>query len=178
MSMRCDVITLCLLGAVACAEPGNKDAHLSGPDATEATRAVSAWAASVDADTMRARPVRCDLPVAAAEGAEVTVHRPNDSTTRIVVEYRGPNGRAIENYYARSDVVRLFVRVDESYPDGTPRWPGKRNEDSLWFAEGKVERWVDSLNRSRSLGVRSVGARAGNIQRFYDDWRQAVRNCR
>lgn len=167
-----------LVGAIACAEPGNKDAHLSGPEATDATRAVSAWAASVDADTARIKPLRCDVPESVADGGVVYVHRPNDSTTRIVVDYRGLNGRAIDNYYARSDVVRLFVRVDESYPDGTPRWPGKRKEDSLWFTDGKVERWVDSLNRSRSLGVRSVGARASNIQGSYDDWRQAVRNCR
>ena len=167
MPMGSTIALLWLLAA--CAEPGNKDAHLPGPDATPETQATVAWAASVDADTST-KPLRCESPQAASDGAVVTIRRTRDSATNIVVVFRGPGGLAEEHYYARADRVLLFVRVDESFGDATTGRPPKRNVDSTWYADGRVTRWIDSLGASRSLGRRSVGARAANIQRFYERW--------
>lgn len=160
------------LFVVACAEPGNKDADLSGPAPSEATNSIIAWAATVDADTL-VKPVRCDSPMAASDGAEVHIRRVNDSSTNLVAVFRGPGGLASENYYVLRERVRLFERVDSSNGDRALGRPAKRNVDSLWFADDQVTRWVDSLGRSRSLGRRSVGARADNVQKFYERWRNS-----
>ena len=161
-----------VLAVAACAEPGNKDAHLSGPDASPATNETIAWAARADADTS-AKPVRCDSPMAASDGAEVHIRRLADSTTNLVAVYRGPGGYATDNYYAHRERVRLFQRIDHTNGNPATGFQPKTNYDSLWFADGEVTRWVDSLGRSRSLGRRSVGARAFNVQRFYERWRNS-----
>lgn len=151
---------------------------MPGPAATTATLAIAAWAAGIDADSARVAPVRCDLPPEIAQGALVFVQRQNDSSTKIVADYRGQNGRAIDGFYAMADTVRLFVRVDEWYGNPVRAVPGTRKVDSLWFAGGQVVRWVDSLGQSRSTSRQSVGARAENIQGFYDEWLRAITKCR
>ena len=166
---RATVLALIVAG---CAEPGNKDAQLSGPDVTPATNETIAWAARVDADTS-SKPVRCDSPMAASDGAVVHIRRLADSTTNLVAVFGGSGGFASENYYALRERVRLFVRVDHANGNPATGFQPKTNYDSLWFADSQVTRWVDSLGRSRSLGRRSVGARASNIQKFYERWRDS-----
>jgi hypothetical protein len=165
-------IAVLVLLVAACAEPGNKDAHLAGPDATPATNETIAWAARVDADTS-SRPVRCESPMAASDAAEVHIRRLAGSATNLVAVYRGPGGYATENYYALRERVRLFQRIDHTNGNPATGFQPKTNFDSLWFADGEVTRWVDSLGRSRSLGRRSVGARAENIQKSYERWRSS-----
>ena len=159
--------------AGACAEPGGKDEHLPGPDASAATLETVAWAARVDADTT-AKRVRCESAIAAEDGAVVHIRRGADSATNLVAVFGGTGGMAAENYYALGDRVRLFVRVDSSAFNPYTGKPAKKNVDSTWFADGQVIRWVDGLGRSRSLGRRSVGATAENIQKFYHRW---LRTC-
>jgi hypothetical protein len=168
---------LALAFTVACAPAPDQNEKTPGPAATAAALATTAWAAGIDADSARVAPVRCDLSPEIAQGALVFVQRPNDSSTKILADYRGENGRAIDSFYAMAGTVRLFVRVDEWYGNPGRVVRGTRRVDSLWFADGRVVRWVDSLGQSRSTSRRSVGARAENIQNFYDEWLRVVRNC-
>ena len=161
--------------ATGCVAPPAQDLT-EGPGPTPQTIAIATWAHTIDDDSVR-RPTPCAIPEAVADQALVSVQRPNDSSTKIVVDFRSTGGRATEQYYALRDTLRLFVRVDERYANATGLQPSY-HEDTLWLANGAVERWVDSSGFSHALSRESVGYRAENVGGLFARWLRAVRDCR
>jgi hypothetical protein len=165
---------------LACGRAPEPETRAEGPAASAVIIAVTQWAAAIDADSARVAPKRCVVPKAAAEEALVFIQRPNDSSMKLVLEYRNryvPAARAVEHYFVMRDTLRLFVRADERPGNPATGLTPSHTEDTLWITHGRLARWVDSAGRSHPTNRRSAGYRAENVSQWFGEWLKAVRPC-
>jgi outer membrane lipoprotein-sorting protein len=95
----------------------------------------------------RYRKVKKDLSGFSTEGGELVAYFDGPSITKMVANYYGESGKALEEYYYSDGKLIFVYRKDFNYTTHMSGKVGSTQESRFYFADDKLIRWLDDKSK-------------------------------
>ena len=130
--------------------PGRAPAK--NPQEQESISSIRERYAAIQKNLAKYRVVKKELSGFSTEGGELVAYFDGASVVKMAVTHLGETGRSFEEFYYRGgELVFVFYRR-ETYDAPMSGKVSKTEEERLYFADGRLIRWLDSRGRSVAPG--------------------------
>lgn len=136
------IATLAVFTAIACLGSAPSFASAYGSLAQDEIQSIRQSYAAINKNIRRYRSLKKQLSGFSTEGGEMTAYLDGSKVVKVVANYYGESGRALEEYYYRDGNLIFIYRKDSTYSKPMSGRVTRIDEDRFYFNNGQLIRWI------------------------------------
>ncbi len=108
--------------------------------------------ATINRNQAKYKRVKKDLLGFSTEGGELVVYLDDRAIVKMVANFYGESGRAVEEYYYRGDQLIFVFRKESRYDNPLSGRVVSTQQQRFYFNNGQLIRWLDEKGKSVAAG--------------------------
>lgn len=143
-------LLVCVVSLFALSGPSSAagQASANNPQEKESITSIRERYAAVNKNLAKYRVVKKELSGFSTEGGELVAYFDGASVVKMAATHLGETGRSSEEFYYRDGELVFVFQRRETYDAPMSGRVLKKAEERLYFAGGRLIRWLDSRGRA------------------------------
>ena len=146
-------IALFLLTPAFCVTIAGQSSAGGKPQSVDSIRLIRRQYAAINKRVARYRKVKKELSGFSLEGGELVAYFDGPAIVKLVANYYGESGQALEEYYFQNEQLIFVFRKESTYNRPLSGKVVHTDEDRFYFANDRLLQWLNGSGRPAPNGI-------------------------